>query len=262
LKEFGQQMKSQWFPLQEDFLQAAIPGGGASRLADNLLGLKAANGASDIVTDSAIVALALAQEPDGNWDGSDVQNRPPLLQSPFAATVRAIRALQDFGIPARKQEFADRIASARSWLLQTKPLSTEDFAMRLSGLTYSGAADREVAGAAKALLALQRPDGSWGANPYKTGDAYATGGALIALAESKAVQVSDAAYKRGVEYLLSTQFPDGAWHVQSRSIKFQPYFESGFPFGHDQWISCAGTSLAAQAISLSLQGGTVSVSAR
>ena len=27
-------------------------------------------------------------------------------------------------------------------------------------------------------------------------------------------------------------------------MKFQPYFESGFPYGHDQWISHAGTAWA------------------
>jgi hypothetical protein len=83
-------------------------------------------------------------------------------------------------------------------------------------------------------------------------DAYATGVALVALAESKAVRIEDQAYRRGLTYLLSTQFPDGSWHVRSRAIKFQPYFESNFPFGHDQWISAAATSWAVQAMALSL----------
>src|SRR5688572_24209408 len=25
------------------------------------------------------------------------------------------------------------------------------------------------------------------------------------------------------------RFPDGSWHVRSRALKFQPYFQSGFP---------------------------------
>ena len=45
--------------------------------------------------------------------------------------------------------------------------------------------------------------------------------------------------------LLRTQLADGSWHVRSRAAKFQPYFESGFPHGHDQWISSAGTAWAA-----------------
>jgi len=63
---------------------------------------------------------------------------------------------------------------------------------------------------------------------------------------------ADVAYRRGLGFLLSTQYADGSWHVRSRAIKFQPYFESGFPFGHDQWISAAGTAWAAQAIALSI----------
>jgi hypothetical protein len=33
----------------------------------------------------------------------------------------------------------------------------------------------------------------------------------------------------------------------------QPYFESGFPYGHDQWISAAGTSWATMALSLAVE---------
>jgi hypothetical protein len=76
------------------------------------------------------------------------------------------------------------------------------------------------------------------------------------------IRVGDNAYRRGVEFLLSNQFPDGAWHVRSRAIKFQPYFESGFPFGHDQWISTAATAWAAQAIALTLQPAGVVANVR
>jgi hypothetical protein len=56
-----------------------------------------------------------------------------------------------------------------------------------------------------------------------------------------------------VKYLLNTQAADGSWHVKSRSIWVQPYFESGFPYGHDQWISAAGTSWATMALSLAVE---------
>src|SRR5881396_3391057 len=38
--------------------------------------------------------------------------------------------------------------------------------------------------------------------------------------------------------------------VKSRSIWLQPYFENGFPHGHDHWISAAGTSWATIALSI------------
>ena len=63
---------------------------------------------------------------------------------------------------------------------------------------------------------------------------------------------NDAAYQKGVKFLLATQAADGSWHVASRAAKFQPYFESGFPYGHDQWISSMATGWAANALALGL----------
>ncbi len=252
-KEQTLQMKSQWTSLQEDFLQAMLPGGGANRLAENLLALRSANYPPDSITDAAIVAMAAAQNPDGGWDDGEIQHRPPLAESPFGTTARVIRALQDYAFPARKQEIAQRIERARMWLMKARPVTTEDYSMRLSGLHYAGAPQKDVRQAATALLALQRRDGGWAGNPHMNSDAYATGLALTCLVESNALPTRNDAFRRGAGYLLSTQFPDGSWYVRSRSIKFQPYFESGFPFGHDQWISTAATAWAAQAIALGME---------
>jgi len=249
-------MKSEWVSQQEGFLQGILPGGEAARLAENLLGLQAVTYPPDSMTDSAVVAIAAAQHPDGNWESGGVQHRPPISQSPFGATAKVIRALQHYAFSARKQEFAQMIERARIWLMKAKPVTTEDYAMRLYGLHYADAPQKDVKQAADALLALQHPDGGWGPNPHMKSDAYATGVALTSLAESKALTAHDNAFRRGIDYLLSTQFPDGSWYVRSRSIKFQPYFESGFPFGHDQWISAAATAWAAQAIALGLEPGS------
>jgi len=42
--------------------------------------------------------------------------------------------------------------------------------------------------------------------------------------------------------------------VRSRSPKFQPYFEGGFPYGHDQWISSMATGWATAALAASQDG--------
>jgi hypothetical protein len=97
------------------------------------------------------------------------------------------------------------------------------------------------------LIAKQRPDGGWGQTDNLRSDAYATGEALWALHES-GMQTSDSVYTRGVDYLLRTQHADGTWHVTTRSLGFQPYFQSGFPYDHDQWISQAGTAVASIAL--------------
>jgi hypothetical protein len=81
-------------------------------------------------------------------------------------------------------------------------------------------------------------------------DAYATGSVLMALHLAGALSTNDPAYRRGVEYLIRTQRSDGSWFVKSRSKPFQPYFESGFPHGKDQFISAAATAWAVGAIAL------------
>ena len=64
---------------------------------------------------------------------------------------------------------------------------------------------------------------------------------------------SDPVYQRGVKLLLRTQHDDGSWLVKSRCPKLQPYFQSGFPYDHDQWISMAGTAWATIALTLAAE---------
>ncbi len=56
-----------------------------------------------------------------------------------------------------------------------------------------------------------------------------------------------------MRYLVATQLEDGSWYVPSRSMPFQPYFESGFPHGPDQWISMAASNWAATALAYGLE---------
>jgi N-acyl-D-amino-acid deacylase len=86
-------------------------------------------------------------------------------------------------------------------------------------------------------------------------DAYATGQALATMALARPELVSSDAYRRGVDYLMRTREGDGSWHVHSRAFGFQPYFESGFPHGKDQWISMAATAWAAIALLPSIPVG-------
>lgn len=45
---------------------------------------------------------------------------------------------------------------------------------------------------------------------------------------------------------------DGSWFTKTRALAFPPYFEAGFPHGYDQWMSAAGISWAAMALTLAL----------
>jgi squalene cyclase len=125
--------------------------------------------------------------------------------------------------------------------------------MRLRGLASAGAYRDEVRKAADALTAQQRPDGGWAGNPNLASDAFSTARVLYALRETGTAAAASDAHQRGVRYLLRTQFADGSWHVRSRAVKFQPYFQSGFPFDHDQWISAAATAYATTALAADIE---------
>ena len=90
--------------------------------------------------------------------------------------------------------------------------------------------------------------------------AFATGRALVAL-HTAGLPISGSAYQKGVKYLLSTQQEDGSWFIRSRSMTFQPDFDSGFPHGYDQWLSAAGTSWATLALSLAAPAQTPTAAA-
>jgi squalene cyclase len=102
--------------------------------------------------------------------------------------------------------------------------------------------------AASQLRKLQRSDGGWGQIPALASDAYATGQALVALRESGSVTTGGAEYQRGVRYLIESQMEDGSWLVRTRAPSFQPYFDSDFPHGYDQFISAAATNWAVRAL--------------
>jgi len=200
----------------------------------------------DATTDALVHNIAMKQRSDGSW--SNWAPRPPIEYGDIQPTALSLHALQLYSLPGRSDEFRTRIWKAARWLATAIPASTEDENMRLLGLAWAKADAHFVRCAAQRLLNEQRADGGWAQLPTLGSDAYATGETLYALHEAGMLTVKDAAWKRGVEYLLRTQQQDGTWHVKTRSYPFQPYFESGFPHGPDQWISTAASSWATMAL--------------
>jgi hypothetical protein len=168
--------------------------------------------------------------------------------SRISATALAIRAMQLCGPPGLKDQLAERIERARTWLLGVQPADQTENAFRLLGLAWANADASHITAQVESLLKAQRADGGWSQRPTLASDAYATGLVLYALHTSGQLTTTDGRYQRGVSYLLRTQLPDGSWHVATRSFPFQPYFESGFPHGHDQWISATATGFASVAL--------------
>jgi len=241
-----------WTSRQDGLLQRVDPPGTSDTLVYSLLGLAALDYPGDATTDAMVANVAEEQDLDGSWCYGGV-SRPPIEESCIARAAFGIHLMQIYGPPGLKGELDRRIARARDYLLESHPKTTDDRAMLLAGLKWAGLRGEKFEEAAKGLLAIQRADGGWAGNVHLESDAYSTGESLYALAESGAIRVTDPAYRRGVAFLLNTQHADGSWHVKSRVVKFQPYFQSGFPYDHDQWISAAGTALATVALAHTIE---------
>ena len=214
-------------------------------------GFAAAKHPADRATDVLVLNVVAQQRVAGHWHLGGIA-RPPIEDGDFSRTALGVRALREYAPPGRSAEMRERAAKAVAWLRSSKPLTAEDRSFRLLGLKWGEADAGVIRQAARDLVATQRADGGWAQREEMTSDAYATGLVLYALVESGSVTSADAAVQRGTKYLLSTQRADGSWYVRSRSPKFQPYFDGGFPYEHDQWISSMATGWATAALAVGL----------
>ncbi|HET6956885.1 MAG TPA: PQQ-dependent sugar dehydrogenase [Vicinamibacterales bacterium] len=225
--------------------------GQADTMSYLLFGLASDGYAPDPATDAQAIFLKRRQAADGHWALNTV--RPPIESNEIEVTAVSMRALQVFAPPSQRAAYAEATDRARAWLTTARGDLTEERAFRLLGLHWAKAPAGAVETAAHELLALQKDDGGWSQTQAMASDAYATGEALVALRESAAVPSNSRAYRKGLEFLLRTQIEDGSWIVETRSVPIQAYFESGFPYGVNQWISAAATGWATTALALATE---------
>jgi len=204
------------------------------------------------VTDAIVRYLMALQTADGGWQIPE-SRRPPMNSGKIQTAALAIYAMKNYAPEAEKLNCEKAVASALAWLEKATPVTNQDHAFRLLGLGWGGASASLIREQAKSLAALQRADGGWSQLPAMDADAYATGEALFALGSVGRMNVSDPVFRKGVDYLLRTRAGDGSWHVKSRSIWLQPYLETGFPYGRDQFISTAGTAWATLALTVAAE---------
>jgi len=228
-------------------LEGAAALGGADNNLYAVEALVRAGYPANHTTDLLAANLAASQGGDGGWHLPGY-SRSPLQDSDFSRTAMAMRALKTYGMPGRLSEMKERIARGKQWLLHAEPVILEDMDMRLVGVAAAGASAAELRKLAEPILALERFDGGWAQRKGFPSDAYATGMTLWALNEAGVMRPDP----KGVKFLLGAQNADGSWHVATRATKFQQYFESGFPYGQDQWISTMATGWAANALALSI----------
>ena len=198
-----------------------------------LWGLEVGKHQPDPCTDAVIDYLLAKQDPTGAWPCAS--SRPPSEASDFTTTYLALRALETFAGESRADKVAMAKAHAKLWFENAKPQETEDFVFQLLTLPYLELNHRADELTAR-LAEQQRSDGGWAQLPELASDAYATATVLYALAEA-GMAPDELPWRRGAEFLIQQQLPDGSWHVKTRSKPFQLYFETGYPHGPDQFIS-------------------------
>ncbi len=222
-------------------------GGGVTRAGYALFTLEIGKVPADDVTEAVAGFLLARDEKRDHW--KPASNRPPSEASDFTATYLALRSLRAYARKDQAERVDRRREGARKWLESASPKETEDRAFRLLAMKESGSEDEAVTQARKDLIDSRNADGGWPQVEGKPSDAYATGSALVALHRGGGLPTDDPIYTRGLAYLIGTQKEDGSWFVASRSKPFQPYFESGFPHGKDQFISIAATAWSVTALS-------------
>ena len=234
----------------EEAMQGDQPAGNFIAVGYAMSGLAAEPYPLDNITAAFSHLVAGLQMPDGSWLGNGV-SRPPLEDSIVSQTALAVRTLTLYPIAGQSRELDEKLRRAQRWLLTAPATSAEERNMRLMGLVWTKASRDDINAAMRQVLSQQAPDGGWPQRDQDSPDAYATGMSLFALHEAGTSVTSDV-YRKGVAFLLRNQYQNGAWFVKTRAYPVQPYFESGYPFGRNQWISAAGAGWASLAIANTL----------
>ena len=216
-----------------------------------LLGAGAENAPQSEFTDAVVHQLKIRQGSDGAW--ISVSHRQPLEDARETITAIAVRDLALYGGPSAQSN----IDRAREWLIKTHPVHHEGRVMKLFGLVWSNASQQAINASAKELVNYQNADGGWSQLPGLSTDAYATGQATVALRLSN-FEAAKPSIEKARKFLINTQKTDGTWHIVTRrKTGGLPYFETGFPYMEDQFISYAGSAWAVTALAVTKPGASL-----
>jgi hypothetical protein len=232
---------------RQRLLEGLPPGGGQNTMSSILFSLSIEHFPANETTEASVRYLKVLQAEDGSWPV--LNHRPPLVASTMSLTAMAVRGLETYSPESQKKNYDESVQRAVAWMAQTEPKVNEEYAFKILGLAWGHGSKEAIAQTAAILSRQQRADGGWSQLLALESDAYATGQALVALYES-GMKLSDPVYERGVDFLIRTQRSDGSWFVKTRSDPSQIYFEAGYPYGADQFISAAGGSWATAALAL------------
>jgi hypothetical protein len=158
------------------------------------------------------------QQSDGSWEFFATLRRPPINESQTTDAAWIILALQGEAGPDAPRAQREALAKGTAWLSTAKRSDVhQDKALKLLLDVRSGKSREALQTTINELLALQRADGGWSQTvPELKSDAFATGQSLYVLSLA-GLTADRPRIKRGLDFLVTTQKPDGTWPMISRS---------------------------------------------
>jgi hypothetical protein len=158
------------------------------------------------------------QKPDGAWEFFATLRRPPINESQTTDGAWILLALQGETGPDAPQSQREALSKGMAWLEAARRSDLhQDKALKVLLGVHSGKPRKALHTTIDELLALQRADGGWSQTvPDPRSDAFATGQTLYVLALA-GWTAERPEIKRGIDFLVATQKPDGSWPMISRS---------------------------------------------
>src|SRR3954468_24481361 len=181
------------------------------------------------------------QQPDGSWEFFAGLRRPPINESRTTDAAWIIMALQGETGPDSPKSQREALSKGMAWLDAAKRSDLhQDKVLKVLLGVRSGKPRQALQATIDELLALQRADGGWSQTvPGWRSDAFATGQTLYVLSLA-GFTAERPEIRRGIDFLVATQEPDGSWPMISRSTP------NGSPGGATLLtpITCAASSWA------------------
>ncbi|MDB5391587.1 MAG: hypothetical protein JWM11_7233 [Planctomycetaceae bacterium] len=158
------------------------------------------------------------QQPDGSWEFFATLRRPPINETQSTDAAWVIMALEGEMGPDAPETQRVALSKAIAWLDAAKLSNIhQDKALKVLLGVRAGKPREMLQSTIDELLALQRADGGWSQTvPELKSDAFATGQTLYVLSLA-GFTAERPEIKRGIDFLVATQKPDGTWPMISRS---------------------------------------------